>query len=203
MIEYMLHNPMTGVKYIVMIILAVIIFFWYRSISTNKGRVFGNAKVEKGLKRDFMTIGEEHFDPERDDYLLTVGMCLHIQTQLEKEKQPNEAFKKLPAEKQYAMTLGYVFEDTRASLSNYFRSNGEPLLSASMNAVSEVIGGEYAELFRKEYDMFNENNEDVSVIENDVRAVDEKFKELMKNEDKAVYKLAADYIRENKGKFLS
>lgn len=203
MLEYIIQHPMTGVKYIVMIILAVVIYLWYRAISTNKGRVFGNPKVEKGLKRDFLTISEAHFDPERDDYLLTVGMCIHIQTQLEKEKQPNEAFKMLPEEKQFIMTLGYVFEDTRVSLSNYFRSNGEPLLTASMKAVNTVIGGEYAEIFVKEYDMFDENNENASVIESEIKALDDRFRDLMKTEDKAIYKLAADYIRSNKDKFLA
>lgn len=199
----MIQHPMTGVKYLVMIVLAVVIFFWYRSISTSKGRVFGNAKVEKGLKRDFMKLSQEHFDPERDDYLLTVGMCIHIQTELEKSKAPNEAFKRLPVEKQYVMTLGYVFEDTKVSLSNYFRSNGEPLLSASADAVREIIGGEYAELFSREYDMFNENNEDVSVIESEVKSLDERFAELMKEQEKEVRRLAAEYIRKNKDLFLS
>ena len=203
MLEHLMNNPVEGIKYIVMIILAVIIFIWYRSIPTDKGSIFRNPKAEKSLKKDFETITETHFDPERDDYMLVVGMCLNIQTSLEKEAQPDEAFKLLPVEKQHTMTLGYIFEDSRKKLSDFFHYNNEPLLSAAERAAKEVIGGEFADIILKEYDMFDEKKEEFSLSEDEVNNLNTRFSELMKEHGKEIYKKAADYIRQNKSVFMS
>ena len=186
-----------------MIVLLIVLLIIYRSIKTGDGRIFGNAKAENLLKREFSVIGEETFSPDRDDYRLIVGMCMRIQTALEKEKSPNEAFLALPEVKRNAMTLGYLFEDSQVTLSNFFRSNGEPLLSAAKNAVEKVIGGEYVEIFDRMFPMFDESNEDVSVNETLVKQYDSEFKELMKNSGASIYKTAADYIRENKVGFIN
>lgn len=203
MLENIMSNPKEIIKYAVMIVLLIVLLIIYRSIKTGDGRIFGNTKAENLLKREFSVIGEETFSPDRDDYRLIVGMCMRIQTALEKEKSPNEAFLALPEVKRNAMTLGYLFEDSQVTLSNFFRSNGEPLLSAAKNAVEKVIGGEYAEIFDRMFPMFDESNEDVSVNETLVKQYDSEFKELMKNSGASIYKTAADYIRENKVGFIN
>lgn len=203
MFDYFAQHPMQGVKYIVMIILAIIVFFLYRSIKTGDGKIFGSQKAENLLKNEFKIIDENTFSPHRDDYRLIVGMCIRTQTQLEKEKYPNKAFLKLPDAKRYAMTLGYVFEDSQVVVSNFFRSNGEPLLSCGDEAFRNVIGGELAEIFGRGFNMFDESNENVSVLEADVERLDREFSEYMKENKEAVYKKCADYIRDNRQVFLS
>lgn len=203
MLERLMNNPIELIKYAVLIVLAVIVYIWYRSIPTDKGSIFRNPKAEKRLKKDFETITEAHFDPERDDYMLVVGMCLNIQTSLENEKNPDEAFKLLPSAKQYALSLGYLFEDSRKKLSDFFHYNNEPLLSSAEKAAKEVIGGEFAELYSKEYVMFDDSKEEFSLSEEEVNSIDSKFSALMKEQGKEIYKKAAEYIRENKSIFLS
>ncbi len=203
MLERFMQNPIELIKYIVLIILAVIIYIWYRSIPSGKGSILKNPKAEKRLKRDFAVITEAHFDPERDDYMLVVGMCLNISASLEKESQPDEAFKLLPNAKQYAMSLGYLFEDSREKLSDFFHYNSEPLLSAAGKAAEEVIGGEFAGLYSKEYVMFDENNEEVSLSADEIKTLNERYSIFMKEHSGEIYKKAADYIRQNKNVFLS
>lgn len=203
MLENIMSNPKEIIKYAVMIVLLIVLLIIYRSMKTGDGRIFGNTKAENLLKREYSIIDEETFSPDKDDYRLIVGMCMHIQTALEKEKSPNEAFLALPEVKRNAMTLGYLFEDSQVTLSNFFRSNGEPLLSAAKNAAENVIGGEYAEIFDRMFPMLDENNEDVSVNEVLVKQYDSEFKELMKNSGASIYKTAADYIRANKADFLN
>ena len=203
MLERLMNNPIELVKYAALIVLAVIIYIWYRSIPTDKGSILKNPKAEKRLKRDFRTISDAHFDPERDNYMLVVGMCLNISASLEKESQPDEAFSLLPAAKQYAMSLGYLFEDSRERLSDFFRYNDEPLLNAAERAAETILGGEFAELYSKEYAMFDKTKEDISLSEEEVNSIDSKFRAMMKEHGTEIYKNAADYIRKNKSIFLS
>ena len=96
-----------------------------------------------------------------------------------------------------------MFEDSKKKLSEYFRSNGEPLLSASKAAVNDVIGGTFAELFNKEFIMLDENDETTSVDNGLLEKYDEDFETLMNKSADEIYKSAADYIRRNKAEFLS
>lgn len=202
MIEYFSQHPLEAAKYIGMIILAIIIWFLYRSVKTGDGKIFGNTKSENALKNEFKVLNEQTFSADTDDYRLIVGMCLHIQGEVEKEKVPNEAFKALPTVKKNVMTLGYLFEDSQASLSSFFRSNGEPILSASVEAVKNILGGKIAETVENEFNMFDESNEEVSVNRAEVERLDNEFSDLMKSDSDAIYKTVANYIRNNYNLFI-
>jgi len=203
MFEHFKEYPIEGVKYIVLIILAVIVWILYRRTKSGDGSVFGNSKSEKMLKNEFAVIDETTFDEDKDDYRLIVGMCMRTQTQLEKEKSPNEAFLQMSEVKRNVMVLGYLFEDSRTVVSNFFRSNGEPLLSASVKAAEDVVGGDFANIIKRDFNMFDENNESVSVDENIVNSLNAEFKALMEKDGTAIYKAVADYIRKNKTEYLS
>ena len=202
MFKYMMSNPTELVKYIVLIVLFIVVLIIYRKTKTGDGRVFGNTKAENMLKREYSVINEETFSPDKDNYRLIVGMCMRIQTSLEKEKSPNDAFLAMDEVKRNVMTLGYLFEDSQVALSNFFRSNGEPLLSAADKAVKDVIGGEIAEIVTSAFNMFDENNEDVSVDENEVKRLDEKYRKIMDSDKQKIYTEAANYIRYNKNLFM-
>lgn len=203
MIQYFSQNPIEAIKYVAMIILAIIVYILYRRVKTGDGKVFGNSKTENAFKNEFRIIDVDTFSPDKDDYKLIIGMCIRTQTMLEKEKSPNDAFLAMSDVKRNIMTLGYLFEDSQSVISNFFRSNGEPLLSASVKAAEEVVGGSFAEIIKNDFNMFDENNESVSVDEKEVRRLNEEFKALMDKESKAIYKTVADYIRENKAVFLN
>lgn len=203
MLENIMQNPAEKIKYIVMIILAIILFFWYRSIPSSKGNILRNPKAEKKLKKDFATITEAHFEPDRDDYMLVIGMSYNIQKALKKESNPEEAYMLLPAAKQNVLCLGYLFEDSGCNLSDFFSFNMEPILSGAEKAVNEVIGGEYAELYSKEYVTYDFEKDELSMSKDDKKSIDFRFSELMKKQDKQIYKKAADYIRADKQIFLS
>lgn len=202
MFQYMLNNPPELVKYVVMIVLFIVLLIIYRSTKTGDGRIFGNSKSEKLLKREYAIINEETFSPDKDDYRLIVGMCMHIQTSLEKEKSPNDAFLAMSEVKKNIMTLGYLFEDSQISLSNFFRSNGEPLLSAANEAVKNVIGGELSDIVTSAFNMFDENNEDLSVDENEVKRLDDEYSKILETDGTEIYARTAEYIRNNKLIFI-
>lgn len=206
MFEYISAHPLVGLALVLLIILTV--FVWFKAIQSGKKRsaererIIADLEKEKALRNEFRHVDETTFAQGKDDYRLVTGMCANVQMSIEKKTDMTAAFNELSEVKRFVYALGYVFEDGKVSLSNFFRSNGEPLLSTANEAVKSIIGGEYSELFTKAFSMFDENNEEVSVIESEVEKFDSEYKVILEKDGKEIYKKAADYIRENKTEFI-
>ncbi len=191
------------------VLILVTVFVWFKAISASKKRAEEREKAiadiekEKALRNEFRHVDETTFAEGKDDYRLIIGMCAHIQLFLEKAENMTLAFSAISDVKKYIYALGYVFEDSKNGLSDFFRSNGEPLLSASNEAVQALIGGEFSEIFAKEYVMLDENDETTSVDNEALRVMDEKFKDILDNQGAEIYSAVAKYIRENKDEFLT
>lgn len=204
--EYISQHWYAGAALILLVVLTV--FVWIRAMisgrkrSEERERIIAEIEKEKVLRKEFKDIDESTFSEGVDDYRLVTGLCAHVQQKIENEEDMNAAFSLLSEAEKYAYTLGYVFEDSKNGLSEFFRANGEPLLSVSAEAVDKVIGGEFAEIFRKEFIMLDENDETTSVDNNALKFLDERFKKLLEESGQAVYGKAASYIRENKKYFL-
>ena len=65
-----------------------------------------------------------------------------------------------------------------------------------------TIGGEFAEIFNKEFIMLDDNDETTSVDNELLAKYDAEFESLMNEKKDEIYKSAADYIRANKAEFL-
>lgn len=205
--EYIAQHPWVGV--VLVLLIALTVFVWCKAIisgrkrNEERERIIADLEREKALRNEFRNVDEAAFSEGKDNYRLVIGMCAHVQMKLEKADNMNEAFGELSELKKNVYSLGYVFEDSKKKLSEYFRSNGEPLLSASKAAVNDVIGGTFAELFNKEFIMLDENDETTSVDNGLLEKYDEDFETLMNKSADEIYKSAADYIRRNKAEFLS
>ena len=207
MFQYIAQHPWVGVALVLLIALTV--FVWCKAITSGKKRneerekIIADLEREKALRNEFRNPDESTFSEDKDDYRLIVGMCANVQMKLEKASNMNEAFSELSEVKKNVYCLGYVFEDSKNKLSEYFRSNGEPLLSASKKAVNEVIGGDFGEIFNKEFVMLDENDETTSVDNDLLSKYDGQFSNLISEKGAEIYKKAADYIRSNKDEFLA
>ena len=205
--EYIAQHPWVGV--VLVLLIALTVFVWCKAIisgrkrNEERERIIADLEREKALRNEFRNVDEATFSEGKDNYRLVIGMCVHVQMKLEKADNMNEAFGELSELKKNVYSLGYVFEDSKKKLSEYFRSNGEPLLSVSKAAVNDVIGGTFAELFNKEFIMLDENDETTSVDNGLLEKYDEDFETLMNESADEIYKSAADYIRRNKAEFLS
>ena len=206
MFEYISQHPLAGVAIAALLMLTV--FVWIMAIKSGRKRneerekIIAQLEKEKAIRNEFRNIDDTTFAEGKDDFRLVVGMCANVQMSIEKIEDMTGAFNELSEVKRNVYALGYVFDDGEKSLSNFFRSNGEPLLSAAKNAVDTIIGGRYAEIFSKAFEMFDENNEDVSVDEEQIKAFDADFAALLETDGKDVFRKAADYIRANKSEFL-
>ncbi len=204
--EYIAQKPWIGAILVALVLLTI--FVWVKAIASSKKRdeerkrIIAELEKEKALRNEFKTVSEDTFLPDKDDYRLIVGMCANVQMSIEKAEDINTAFGALSETEKNAYCFGYVFEDSQKSLSNFFRSNGEPLLSSAKNAVDEIIGGKFAELFAQEFVMLDENDETTSVDEKILEETDSAFEQLMEKEKDSVYKAVAEYIRNRKSEFL-
>lgn len=113
------------------------------------------------------------------------------------------AFYELSEVEKYVYALGYVFEDSQKGLSDFFRSNGEPLLSTADKAVSEIVGGRFSEIFSSEFVMLDENDETTSVDNDALAKMDEEFRTVLDGKGEEIYSAVAEYIRSNKDVFLA
>lgn len=204
--EYISQHWYAGAALVLLVILTV--FVWIRAAisgkkrSEERERIIAEIEREKALRKEFKNVDDSTFS-NVEDYRLIIGMCAYIQQKIENETDMNAAFSALSEIEKFAYVLGYVFEDSKKGLSEFFRANGEPLLSVSLDAVRKVIGGEFAEVFEKEFVMLDENDETTSVDNDELEVLDGKFASIIEADGEGIYTKAASFIRSNKDIFLN
>ena len=158
-------------------------------------------EYEKELRKQFKTVTQQLLidtPPER----LVEGVCCNIQMTLEAQPDMQAAYDALPEPRRLVYALGYVVQDGRGRLSDFFRKNGQPLTKAALEAVFRLIGGECAAIFESEYDAFDEENEAVSLDRNGIAAADARYAELAREQGEALYAEAKQYILANSQNFV-
>lgn len=153
------------------------------------------------LKRDFEELTKEKIENTPDEKLLE-GAAASIQFHLERHIDMEERFGELPLSCKYVYTLQYLIEDTKDGLYEFFKKNGEPLTGLVSQAADEVFQNKkLTEIIKQEYNMSDDNNEEISVDSDEISRLDKEFAEIIKVTD--VSGLSAKYIREHSKDFLS
>ncbi len=153
------------------------------------------------LKRDFEELTKEKIENTPDEKLLE-GAAASIQFHLERHIDMEERFGELPLSCKYVYTLQYLIEDTKDGLYEFFKKNGEPLTGLVSQAADEVFQNKkLTEIIKQEYNMSDDNNEEVSVDAYEISRLDKEFAEIIKVTD--VSGLSAKYIREHSEDFLN
>ena len=148
----------------------------------------------KSLKDEFSGISKEAL--EKADNLRTVsGIALLVDLKLRKEIRPKEAFENLPAEWQNAYVLNCILEDCDGKVSTFFRKNTAPVSTLAEKALKAAGLKELADLFSSVCPMFDDENEEVSIDSEKIKAADESFGSLF-DKDKYI-DMAAGYIKAN------
>lgn len=207
MFEYISQHPIAGVALALLAVLTVFVclkaMLASRKRSEERERIIADIEKEKALRKEFKHVDETTFAQGKDNYRLITGMCAHVQQNIEKKEDMTAAFYELSEVEKYVYALGYVFEDSQKGLSDFFRSNGEPLLSTADKAVSEIVGGRFSEIFSSEFVMLDENDETTSVDNDALAKMDEEFRTVLDGKGEEIYSAVAEYIRSNKDVFLA
>ena len=197
-----------GVKWYLWALLAVLIivavFAWSKALKASRERrerLRKEAEIwrrDYELRQNYKTLTDEIIENADKNELLH-GVAMNIQVALENEQNMDEAFKNLPKEKQFVYTLEYFDEDSKKSLSEFFKNNGEPLLSLASPALSSLGLTDISILVSELYPMYDENSS-ISIDREKIKICDEKFTAIY-NSEELLFK-AADYIKQNKEIFL-
>jgi hypothetical protein len=178
---------------------ALCVFAWVKALRAAKRRqkekeeLVRALEYEKQLRKDFAALDRDAcaaVSAER----LTEGVCTYLQLWLETQPDLTAAFDSLTEPQKLAYALGYVIQDSRKSLSHFFRANGKPLTPWALRAVEELIGGPYAAIFREAYGAFDEENEEVSLLPANIQAWNASFAALRQEEPEALYAEARAFL---------
>lgn len=187
----------------VAVILAVIL--WIKAIASSKERrerLKREAAIWKRdyeLRESYTVLTEEKLKSAEETELLH-GVAMNIQVALEKSDDMTASFNALPNEKKYIYALEYFDEDAKKNLSEFFKNNGEPLVSVVPYALNSVGAGKYTEFFGKLMPMYDPDSEE-SVDYTLISQVDEEFSEKYDSDE--LCRLCAKYILKNRALFLS
>lgn len=141
-------------------------------------RMYDEIERLKALKAKFKNADAETAESAEPRELLD-GAYAVLQSELEREENPDRLFAQMPEPCRYTYTLFCFLEDTEANgLTFFFQHNGAALLQYAVGALEAVNQTALAALVRAEYAMFDENNEVVSLDSEKFADFDAQFKTL-------------------------
>lgn len=187
------------------VILALTVFVCVKAYQASakaraeKEKVIERLQYENRTRKEFATLTAQRMKTARPQALLD-GIALNIQESLEKESDMNVAFENLTVPQQYIYALYYLLLDGSEKLSEFFHMNGKPLTPIAEQAVYLIFGCKAGELYKKEYEAFDEENEETSLIMTEIEKTDQAFATFLDQND--VCMLVAEYIKQNAEQFI-
>lgn len=203
MIQYFLERP-----YLILIMLAVILLTLFVCVKAGQASakrskaneaIIKKLKEENELRREFAVLTEKAA-ANADEARLFKGIALNLQKRISDAADMEAEFDALNEAQRDIYALSFVVEDGEAALSSFFRANGQPLTGASLNAVRKLFSGEVCDIFEKEYNAFDSENEEVSMIPDEISVLDRKFADIASADE--ICRVAGKFIKENIDYFI-
>ncbi len=203
MIQYFLERP-----YLIVIMLAVILLTLFVCVKAGQASakrskaneaIIKKLKEENELRREFAVLTEKTV-ADADEARLFKGVALNLQKKISDANDMEAEFESLNEAQRNIYALSFVVEDGEAALSSFFRANGQPLTGASLNAVKKLFDKNAYDIFEKEYNAFDSDNEEVSMIPEEITALDKGFSQLVTSDE--ICRVAGRYIKENIEEFI-
>lgn len=203
MIQYFIDHPVWIAVFVAVILLTVFVCFKAAQASSRRyaanEKTMKKIKEENTLRNEFSILTENLISAAEPDRLFK-GVALNLQKKISDADDMTAEFNALSDGQQYIYALSFVIEDGESALSNFFRTNGQPLTGASLSAVRKLFAENVCTVFEKEYNAFDSDNEEVSVIPSEITALDNEFSQLVSAEE--ICNIAGAYIKENPEKFI-
>ncbi len=157
-------------------------------------------EYEAGVLKEFATLDEEMLE-SADKKRAFDGVAMNIQRMLEKQVNMDSAFFELSEAQQRIYALYYLADDSKEGLSEFFKCNSAPLTPIARDAVRELLPESAVKAFESEYDAYDPENEDASLIKSETDENDRVYDEAMADFD--FYGVCVDYIIKNLTSFCN
>ncbi len=191
--------------WLILIVAAIgAVFAWIKALNAGKARRERMKKEAEIWRRDYelrqkYSVLTEEKLKECGETELLHAVAMNIQVHLENAIDMNGAFNELSDVKKNIYTLEYFDEDSKNSLSSFFKNNGAPLLPNIINALSAIEAFELLEYVTKLYPMYDPDSL-VSVDYEVIAKADEEFANIYSSDK--LCRAAAVYIKNNKEEIL-
>lgn len=203
MISYFLERPYLIAILAVLVVLTLFVCVKAGQASARRGKaneaVIKKLKEENELRNEFAVLTETKIK-NSDSVRLFKGVALNLQKKISDAKDMNAEFENLNDAQKQVYALSFVAEDGGEKLSEFFRINGKPVTNIALAAVKNLFDGRVCEIFESEYNSFDPDNEEASVIPEEIAKLDEEFASLA-NAD-TVCKSGGRFIADNPEKFM-
>lgn len=191
---------------VIVMIVAVILTFvlWVKAAKSSaernreKKEFIAKLEREKSLRERFSEITTEVMEREPLEDVFE-GVVANIQRRLDKSDDMLAAFDVMNDSMKYAYAAYYVFDDSKDGLSEFFKKNGRPLTPLAPKAVGTIFGDDIGAVVQEQWEIFDEENEEKSVIPEEYDLVNKKFKNMTQNLN--INEMFKNYVTQNIGDF--
>ena len=203
MIQYFIDHPVW--IFVLAAVTLLTIFVCIKAAQASSKRYAANEKTIKKIKEEnelcneFAILTESLIASAEADRLFK-GVALNLQKRVADKEDIMAEFEALTQEQKEIYALYTVIDDGEKRLSAFFENCGKPLTDVALNAVERLFEGEAVDVFKNEFDAFDGDNETVSFIPEEIKKLDESFKELAPIDE--ICKKAGAFIKSVPEKFI-
>ncbi len=156
-------------------------------------------KEENVLRNEFSVLTESLIE-KSDSSRLFKGVALNLQKKVSDSSDMNAEFEALNQMQKEIYALSFVVEDGSEKLSNFFRANGKPVTDNANAFFSKLFSGKASDIFKNEFSSFDEDNEEASLIPEEIKKYDEEFSKTVTADE--ICEKAGNFIKENPEMFI-
>lgn len=203
MIKYLAAHPVWIIALVATAILTV--FVCAKAAQASSKRYAANEKTIKKIKEEnalcneFSILTESLVASAQADRLFK-GVALNLQKRVAAKDDIMAEFNTLTQEQKEAYALYAVIDDGEKRLSAFFENCTKPLTDFAFDAIARLLEGEAVDVFKKELDAFDGDNETVSFIPEEIKKLDARFAELAPID--SICTKAGEFIKSAPEKFI-
>ena len=203
MIEYFLERPYLIAIFAALVALTLFVCVKAGQASARRGKaneaIIKKLREENELRNEFAVLTETKVK-NADSVRLFRGVALNLQKKISDASDMNAEFEKLNDAQKQVYALSFVVEDGGEKLSEFFRINGKPVTDIALDALGNLFDGRVREIFESEYNSFDPDNEEASVIPEEIEKLDEEFALLVTAD--ALCAEGGSFVAQNSEKFM-
>lgn len=202
-LRYFADNPVWIVALVATAILAV--FVCIKAAQASSKRYAANEKTIKKIKEEnalcneFSILTESLISSAQADRLFK-GVALNLQKRVAAKDDIMAEFNTLSQEQKEIYALYTVIDDGEKRLSAFFENCTKPLTDCALDAVTRLLDGKAVEIFKKEFDAYDGDNETVSFIPQEIAELDSEFSQLVSFDELCAK--AGEFIKSSPEKFM-
>lgn len=201
--QYLIERPYWFVIFGVLILITLFVCIKAGQASSKRYRmneaIMKKLKEENILRNEFAVLTDSLIEKSEPAKLFK-GVALNLQKKISDASDMDSEFEKLTQEQKEIYSLSFVVEDGSENISNFFKANGQPVTGTALAAFKKLFSGKAAEIFESEYNSFDDDNEEASVIPQKIEEDDSEFARLVSAD--SICDAAGKFIKENSEKFI-